>query len=111
MAEVRLADLRIGFSYAVEITFPPGFLEPSERCRMKLRRYLDDPAPVDMTDERLGDDILFTLTEAETATMLPGTYIGEAIVYDAVDGAIPEIPLVNNRYILSADFSPSGPPE
>lgn len=111
MAEVRLADIRIGFEYAVEIDFPPGFLEASERVRMKLRRFVSDPDAVAMADERAGDSILLTLTEAQTAALLPGTYIGEAIVYDSVDGSVAEIPLTDNRYITSCDFSPSGPTE
>lgn len=106
MAEVRLAAIRIGFDYSVDITFPPGFLGVSDSVRMSLRRYVGDASPVAMADDRVGDTVTLTLTATQTVDMLPGSYIGEAIVYDTTDPTI-ETPLTNNRYIADCDYSPS----
>lgn len=107
MAEVRLSDVRIGFPYTVEITFPAGFLAAEESVRMKFRRYVGDPDPVVLDDTRAGDSITLELTEAQTADMVPCSYIGEAIVYTPAAPLDPGIPLTNNRYIANCDYSPS----
>ena len=108
MAEVRLGAVRIGFPYSIEVQVPVGFLEASQSLRMKLRRYAGDPAPIELTSEKLdGQSVQLSLTAAQTVDMLPGTYVGEAIVYDTLDAGVPEIPLTNNRYLAECDYSPS----
>lgn len=107
MAEVRLSDIRIGFDYSVEIDFPAGFLAPEESIRMKLRRHVDDQAPFEMADDRVGDTITLSLDAAQTSQMIPCTYIGEAVVYQPATPADAGIPLTNNRYVADCDKSPS----
>jgi hypothetical protein len=107
VAEIRLASIRIGFDYAVEIDFPVGFLEAEESIRMKLRRFNEDPVAIEMLSERTGDTITLSLTAAQTADMIPCSYVGEAVVYQPDFPAEPEVPLTNNRYIADCDHSPS----
>lgn len=75
---------------------------------MKLRRFNEDPVVFEMASERVGDTVTLSLTAAQTADMVPCSYIGEAIVYQPDFPGEPEIPLTNNRYIADCDFSPSG---
>lgn len=104
MAEVRLSDVRIGFAYSVDITFPAGFLDVGDGVRMSLRRWAGEAVPVVMADVRTGDTVNLSLTPEQTSTMKPGTYIGEAVVYNGADETV----LTNNRYLLDCDYSPSG---
>lgn len=107
MAEVPLSAIRIGFGYAVEIDFPPGFLAAGESVRTKFRRFIGDAAPVVPTDARVADTVTWELTEAQTAGMTPGTYIAEAEVYDTANPTLKGTILTNNRYIADCDHSPA----
>lgn len=107
MAEVRLSAIRIGFPYTVEIDFPAGFLAAGEGVRTKLRRYAGDPSPIVPADDTVGNVVTWELTEAQTAAMLPGTYIAEAEVYETATPASKGIPLTSNRYLIDCDHSPA----
>lgn len=108
MAEVRLGAVRIGFEWSAEVKFPVGFLGATESIRMKFRRYTGDLNPIQLLDEKVdGETIDLSLTAAQTADMVPSTYIGEAVVYDTADPGFDQIPLTNNRYLIDCDYSPS----
>ena len=107
MPEVRLAELRIGFDYSVDINFPPGFLQADEGVRGALRAFPGGPAVATFADSRAGDTITWSLTSADTLDISPAEYISEAIIYDTLNPGVGEIPLTDNVYILAANFSPS----
>lgn len=104
MAEVRLANLRIGFDYAADLNFPAGFLAPGESVRGKLRRFPGGPLIAAFLDERFADTVTWSLLAATTAAIKPGTYISEGIIYD---GAGNQTPLADNVFLIDADYSPS----
>ena len=106
MAEVHLSAIRIGFPYTVEIDFPTGFHAEGEGVRTKFRRYVGDPDPIVPEDTRDGDVVTWELAESQTATMLPGTYIAEAEVYETATPEFRGVPLTNNRYIAECDYAP-----
>lgn len=108
MTEVRLPDLRIGFNYAADLNFPPGFLIPAENVRAKLRRYPGQAVPdAVFTNTRLGDKVTIELTAAQTAPLKPGTYLAEAVIYQPAQPAEGEIVLVDNQFRIEANYSPS----
>jgi len=110
VTEIRLPDLRIGFNYAADLNFPPGFLQPSEDVRAKLRRYPGQPVPdAVFINTRLGDTVTIELTAAQTASLQPGTYLTEPVIYQPGTPAAGEIVLVDNQFRIEANWSPSGP--
>jgi hypothetical protein len=110
MTEIRLPDLRIGFGYAADLNFPPGFLQPAENVRAALRRYPGQHVPdAVFANTRLGDKVTIELTAAQTRRLEPGTYLTEAIIYQPGMPAEGEIALVDNQFRIEANWSPSGP--
>jgi hypothetical protein len=108
MTELRLPDLRIGFNYAVDLNFPSGFLTTPERVRAALRRYPGQATPdAIFTDSRVGNTITLELTAVQTASLEPGTYLSEAVIYVPGQPAAGEIVLVDNQFRIEANYSPS----
>ena len=107
MAALKLASIRIGFAYAVDLNFPAGFLEAEESIRARLRKYPGAPDPVTFDSERVGDSVTISLTAEQTSTLLPGSYITEAVVYQPLSPGVDEQPLADNVYLIDADYSPS----
>ena len=110
MTEIRLPDLRIGFNYAADLNFPPGFLQPIEDVRAALRRYPGQHVPdAVFANTRLGDTVTIELTAEQTRQLAPGTYLTEAVIYQPGQPAAGEIVLVDNQFRIEANWSPSGP--
>lgn len=110
MTEIRLPDLRIGFGYAADLNFPPGFLLVGEDVRAALRRYPGQKVPdAVFKNTRAGDTVTIELTAAQTRELAPGTYLTEAIIYQPGEPAEGEIALVDNQFRIEANWSPSGP--
>jgi len=108
VTEIRLPDLRIGFNYAADLNFPPGFLQPVEDVRAKLRRYPGQPtADATFTNTRFGDKVTIELTAAQTAPLKPGTYFAEPVIYQPGTPAEGEIVLVDNQFRIEVNHSPS----
>lgn len=106
MAEVRLTALRIGFPYVAELDFPSGFLAAGESVRGTLTRFHGDPTAVLFASDRVGDVVTWELTEAQTAGLVPGSYVVEAEVFETATPLIKGVPLTSNRYILDCDYVP-----
>ena len=110
MTEIRLPDLRIGFNYAADLNFPPGFLQPTENVRAALRRYPGQHVPdAVFKNTRAGDKVTIELTEAQTRVLTPGTYLTEAVIYYPATPGEGEIVLVDNQFRIEVNWSPSGP--
>lgn len=107
MPEVRLSDIRVGYSWTGEVTYPTGFLAAGESVKLSLKRHVEAPVVFLCNDERVGDVVTWSLSGGLTGNMTPGTYIGEAVVYKPLDASYEPIPLTTNRYILEADDSPA----
>ena len=111
MTEIRMPDLRIGFNYAADFNFPPGFLLPEENVRASLRRYPGQKVPSAVfKNTRVGDRVTIELTEAQTAPLEPGTYLTEAVIYYPATPGEGEIVLVDNQFRIEANYSPSAHP-
>ena len=110
MTEIRLPDLRIGFNYAADLNFPPGFLQPNENVRAALRRYGGQKVPdAVFKNTRLGDKVTIELNEEQTRALAPGTYLTEAVIYYPANPGEGEIVLVDNQFRIEVNWSPSGP--
>lgn len=108
MTEKRLPEIRIGFAYGASVNFPAGFLQPGESCRAKLRRYGGQELPdAVFTTARVGDQITMDLTEAQTASLAPGTYLTEMVIYQPLNPAADEIVITDNTFRIEAAQSPS----
>lgn len=104
MAEYRLANLRIGFDYAADVTFPAGFLGANESVRAKLRKFRGSTESWPFTDSRVGDTVTLDLPVASQTGIVPGLYMTELVIYDTLNPATPEIPLADNVYLIEADY-------
>jgi hypothetical protein len=110
VTEIRLPDLRIGFGYAADLNFPPGFLQVDEDVRAALRRYPGQHVPdAVFRNTRVGDTVTIELTGEQTRELAPGTYLTEAIIYYPANPGEGEIALVDNQFRIEANWSPSGP--
>lgn len=103
----RLPPIRIGFDYSIGLGFPAGFLAAGESVRGKLRKFAGGPEVAQFTSSRLGDEVTLSLLTAQTAAMKPGEHLLEPIIYKIADPGDGEIPLTDNLFIISADYSPS----